>query len=95
MKYKDQINKNIKIDRDSGCYHWLGSLTKRRPVLYTDGLCIYVRTHVYKFAVDPELPKSKHVAMTCGNFDCVNPRHMVAKTNLISAKPFEIAQIED
>lgn len=72
----EDISARIEVDSDSKCAHWVGSVSKRKPVLYKNGRRVWVRTEVYKLRKGP-IPRGFYVDMACKNWDCVNSRHMV------------------
>lgn len=80
---KNKINENIIIDKETGCFHWVGSMTNNRPVLYIEGRRVYMRSYVYEWQKGL-IPSGFFVILKCGNSDCVNPKHMGIKTNMPS-----------
>lgn len=75
MLSENDILRQIEVDPVTKCAHWVGSTHHHLPIAYKNGRQIYVRSFVYIMRFGP-LGSGKRVIMTCGNWDCVNSRHM-------------------
>lgn len=75
MITENDVKTRIQIDKMTKCAHWTGSVDKHKPVLYKDGRKYAVRSEVYKMRKGPVL-QGFYVEMTCGNWDCVQSKHM-------------------
>lgn len=74
------ILKTLWVEHDSGCWHWVGSITKvgyGKKRWY--GKDISAHRWMYEQRVGP-IPKGKIIGHTCNIRHCVNPDHLKLMT---------------
>lgn len=81
MITENDILERVEVDKGTKCAHWVGSFSKKKPILYKDGKRYWVRSEVWNMRKGPKR-RGFYVAMRCENYDCVNSRHMELRSNL-------------
>jgi 6-phosphogluconate dehydrogenase len=69
------------IDKETKCIHWMGKMKKKKyPSFYHNGHEYGVRSLVYEANFRAVI--GFFVKMTCGNHDCINPKHMAEREGI-------------
>ncbi len=68
-----------KIKVINGCWDWLASSNnKGTPVFVINGVAISARRVSYSIFINPS--STSYLESTCGNQNCVNPDHLIERT---------------
>lgn len=73
---------DAKVDSSGGefaCWPWRGTVSRGRGVFIYNGGCS-ARRYAWELAHGFPPPARRDVEVTCGNFLCVNPRHLLCET---------------
>lgn len=72
---------NVRIDRESGCWVWVGSChPKGYGFFYAGGRQVYAHRYFYEF-VYGRVPPGLELHHRCENKSCVNPHHLKPVTH--------------
>ena len=71
-----QFWNKVRIDRESGCWIWIGRLIKGYGTFSVGGKQVYAHRYSYEF-VHGRVPPGLELHHICDNKSCVNPHHVV------------------
>lgn len=77
---REEVMGRVRVDPDSGCWHWLGSMAKSRKSTYP----VLGSTSARKMAFEafvgsfPDGSDLAMLGMSCSCLDCINPDHLDA-----------------